>query len=1110
LAAQQAATPDEPSQAAPSPPGLRTALQGGVNPADPARPEATEELDAVLDRHAALSLDPPAAPAPPLPASAEAFAATRLYVMARQKFLDEDLTGALADMEAAVALDPGAPSLWVALGEVRLRAGQDEQGIDAMRRAVALGLEHPRPLLLMAARETTHATAQAAIHHAARAVRAEGLDDDPALPHMAWATLGDALLAGGYLRAAAHAHVRAFELPTSFPSDTQYPGEVSSMYRAAWDASFQAGTLAITVQDWDAAARAFSIALGSRSVDEARVLPPLVMAHMRLGRPASAALAILEAIESRGAAADERTLRLIRYLRDHSSVGPMLAAALTEMDARVRGRSPSIETTMARAVAAGLPDGLDRGPLAEAYDRFPSQTALAQELLGSFGPAELELALDVACQLADRHPVFAQIVADAMIRSGLRTPAAVGSLRARPPSQGRDLLLGRLLVETARYNDARAVLAGAEFVDPAPGHPGSDPATLHALDLSAARRYLALTIEAAAGDTAAARRVIDSWPTPATTGERLLLVLGLRAIGDLTAAADAAGEPEATTLETDEPSRVLLAQVAQIARARGQLEQAERLATRVIEADPYAEQGYGIIIAIHTSGAATANPQTLAQTVRLLRENIPSSPLLRYLSARELAQGGRLADADARLRALAEDHPSDDTVLRSLTEVWSQRGVREGMAILDDAEAFLAHIAADTPTTLAPPAALAMLRLTRDRPAEAVGAIGAWLDRGLLVTAEDRARLRQIIDPLLRRATSTPDSPARGALLGLWDRLDAAGVTLDASMHQARLVLLSQRPPFDDAALLAAATRAAHDIPAMDPAAFIAPASRVVQGGRPDLALALLRAAAARPVGLRPEDTTRWAGLIAQHGAGDDLRALFDLTRDPAGLNAILNAMPAAPDAPPADPARLKADIAYSIAGAVRILDRDEQATESFLELALELFPEHEGAANDLGYQWADRGVRLDDAQRLLEMAIRLQPDESNVLDSLGWLRYKQGRLSHTLDDAGLPVPGGEGAVTLLQQAAAGLADTAGPVTHDQLGDALWRASRRDEALAAWREAIPRGTRTVEAYTAGDAPPTMRADAQARLAGITAKIAAVEAGQEPQVAPLGEGVTEAR
>lgn len=1112
LAAQQGEAPVEAAKAAPAPPGLEAALQGGPSEADAARPEAREALDAVLDRFIAMAIEsatPPVA-APNPPTDAEAFAATRLYVMARQKFLDDDFTGALTDTEAAVALDPGAPSLWVALGEIRLRSGQDQAGIDAMRRAVALGLEHPRPLLLIAARETTHGTPDAAIHHGARAVRASGMEDDPALPHMAWATLGDALLRGGYLRAAGDAHTRAFDLPANFPSETQYTGEISSMYRAQWDAAFQAGLLATAAQDWEIAARAFSICLGSRSVDEIRVLPPLVNARMRMGQPARAALDVLQAIESRGAAADERSLRLIRYLKDKAGVGPMLAAALTEFDSHARGRSPSIETSLARAVAAGLPDGLDRGPLAEAFDRFPNQPALARELLESFGEGERERALDVACQLAERHSVYAQIVGDAMILAGLRTPAVLDALVQRPRGVGRDLLLARLLLETADHGRARGVLIAGEHADSAAGQPAGDATAISALDAAAARRYLSLQIETAAGDTAAARRVIDSWPTPTTAGERLLLVMSLRAINDLTAAADAAGEPEMPAEGWDTDSRVLLAQAAQIARARGQHEQAERLANRLIESDPYSEEGYGVIIAMQTSGAATANQQTLAHAVRELRENVPTSPLLRYLSSRELAQAGRLDDADARLRALAEDHPSDDSVLRALNEVWSQRGVREGMGTLDGAEAFLARLSAANPTTLAPPTALALLRLTRDRPAEAVGAIGAWLDRGLLATAEDRMRLQMVVDTLQRRVGTDAASPSRGPLLGLWDRMDAAGIALSVPMHSARITVLTLRPPFDDAAIIAAATRAADQVDSLDPMIFMASATRVVPAGRHDLAFALMRAGAAREAGLRPEDTARWAALIAQQGTGSDLRDLLDLTRDPTALNAILRAMPTSPDVAPTDPARLKADVAYAISGAVRILDRPEETAESFLELALELFPEHENAANDLGYHWADRGVRLADAELLLEMAARLRPGESNVIDSLGWLRYKQGRLTDTLDDAGQPVPGGEGAVTLLQQAAAGLAETAGPVTQDQLGDALWRAGRRDEALEAWRSALPRAQRTVEAYTTGGAPPRMLGDAQARRDAIHVKIVAVESQIEPQVAPLGEGVAEAR
>lgn len=1100
LAAEQRDHPDADAVQAPDPPGSDAVKAQGVAPADLDRPEAREPLESVLDRHAALVLDPAPESVPPGPSDDDVFAATRLYVQARQKLLDDDSAGALIDLTNAVALDPGAPSLWLTLGEARLQTGQEEQGIEAMRRAVALGLEHPRPLLLVSTWETSHGQHEAAIHHGARAVRALGPRDDPAIERMVWASLGDALAAGGYVWASARAYTLGFDLPAQFTSGTAYTGEVSSMYRSAWDALFRAGTLAIAVSDWETAARAFSTASRFRAIDEARALPPRVLAEMRLGHPAQAGLAIIEAIQTRGLASDERTHRLIGYLRDHSQVGPMLAAALTNLENAVRGKSPAMEGATARAVAAGLPDGLGRGPLAEALARHPGQLEVARDLLGSFGPGELDTALDTASRFAGEQPVFSQTIADAMIATGLRTRAVLDGLRARASQPGASLLLARLLIESGGFEEAREILARPT--------PDADA------QLAAARRLLAVSLESSAGDREAARRLIDAWPTPTGDGDRYLLVRALAAIDDLPAAADAAGEPAGDPSAMSEASRALLWQACQIARARGDNTLAERLAHRVIESDRFAEAGYGVLVALHSPTGPLPSQPALAEVVRELRDVVPTSPLLRYLAAREYAQTGRVAEADARLRALAQDAPSDDSVLRALNEVWSQRAAREGMATLDDAEAFLADLGTTNPSTLAPPVALALLRLTRDRPAEAVGAVAAWLDRGLLVTADDRNRLRSLIDPLLRRATLTADSPARGALLGLWDRFDQAGVRLDRPMHEARIVLLSQRPPFDDAALLAAATRAADEVPAMDPGAFLAPVGRVVQGGRPDLGLALLKAGAARSVGLSAEATGRWAALIAQQGDADDLRDLFALTRDDAAIAGILRAMPATPDEIPADPARLRADVAYSLAAALRILDRPEEATEPFLALALELFPEHASSANDLGYQWADRGIRLDEAERLLEMARRLQPDEANVLDSLGWLRYKQGRLSDNVDATGAVVPGGEGAITLLQRASANQAQTAGPVTLDQLGDALWRAGRHDEALARWREALPRAQATVEAYQAADAPPRLLADASARLERITAKIAAVEAmaggGAEPTIAPLGEAVSGAR
>jgi len=47
---------------------------------------------------------------------------------------------------------------------------------------------------------------------------------------------------------------------------------------------------------------------------------------------------------------------------------------------------------------------------------------------------------------------------------------------------------------------------------------------------------------------------------------------------------------------------------------------------------------------------------------------------------------------------------------------------------------------------------------------------------------------------------------------------------------------------------------------------------------------------------------------------------------------------------------------------------------------------------NDAGYAFVDAGIRMDEALRLIEEAVRLQPLQPAYIDSLGWAYYRQGR----------------------------------------------------------------------------------------------------------------------
>ena len=112
---------------------------------------------------------------------------------------------------------------------------------------------------------------------------------------------------------------------------------------------------------------------------------------------------------------------------------------------------------------------------------------------------------------------------------------------------------------------------------------------------------------------------------------------------------------------------------------------------------------------------------------------------------------------------------------------------------------------------------------------------------------------------------------------------------------------------------------------------------------------------------------------------------------------------------------------------------------EALLRRVMSLKPDDHHAWNALGYSLADRNLRLAEAQQLLDQAARLAPNDPFITDSLGWVAFRQGRT--------------QDAVQLLQQSM-----RARPHVEvaSHLGEALWAAGQRDQALGVWREGLRR------------------------------------------------------
>ena len=109
------------------------------------------------------------------------------------------------------------------------------------------------------------------------------------------------------------------------------------------------------------------------------------------------------------------------------------------------------------------------------------------------------------------------------------------------------------------------------------------------------------------------------------------------------------------------------------------------------------------------------------------------------------------------------------------------------------------------------------------------------------------------------------------------------------------------------------------------------------------------------------------------------------------------------------------------------------------LETMTTLFPDDADGWNALGYVMADHGINLPEARTHITRALRIKPNDPNILDSLGWVHYRLGNLNLALRHL---------------EEAAKQSDSAEIAAH--LGEVLWELGRRDTARQIWRRALER------------------------------------------------------
>ncbi len=298
------------------------------------------------------------------------------------------------------------------------------------------------------------------------------------------------------------------------------------------------------------------------------------------------------------------------------------------------------------------------------------------------------------------------------------------------------------------------------------------------------------------------------------------------------------------------------------------------------------------------------------------------------------------------------------------------------------------------------PAATELASLTQDHPQHA----DAWLLQGSLqMQSRQHTQAQDSLERFLQLASAT-ETPAK----------DHDAVPTPRAVAEARLLLAELAEQRKDYAQSEAQLDAIHSPP--HAARVLARrASLAAAQGKTDEALAYLR----------DMPTPDAEALRTRYSA--QLQLLRGQSRHSEAYALAQEAAQALPQ----DPAWL-----YEQALSAEKLGRLDEM-EALLRTVIARHPDYHAAYNALGYSLADRNVQLDEAYALIKKAHDMAPKDAAIIDSLGWVEFRRGRLDAALEH--------------LQRAFDTLPD-AEIAAH--LGEVLWLQGKREQALQVWRKGL--------------------------------------------------------
>lgn len=115
------------------------------------------------------------------------------------------------------------------------------------------------------------------------------------------------------------------------------------------------------------------------------------------------------------------------------------------------------------------------------------------------------------------------------------------------------------------------------------------------------------------------------------------------------------------------------------------------------------------------------------------------------------------------------------------------------------------------------------------------------------------------------------------------------------------------------------------------------------------------------------------------------------------------------------------------------------EESERMIRRSLAIKPDFDEALNHLAYTWVEQGIHLTEARKMIDQALKADPENPAYLDSMAWVLFKLGKPMEALP--------------FIERASKGMPEPDATV-EDHLGDILNAVGRTAEARDAWKRSL--------------------------------------------------------